>query len=264
MKPFGVLEPTLIFVEIRPASLHAWTGLAGVDLPLERGPDGRLTGAATAAATAALQTLVPAKGWMSRARVCCAIGSRGVLLRPIVLPVTAPAEVPRLLQLKIEGEFPLPPDALAWGWSPLLAPAPSDATSPRQGVLVAAVKKEVIEEYAAIIGPIDPDPIFAVAALVRPALVPIDQRAFAVLDVGPTQSELTLLDAAFPPTVQLLPWGENRLLERLGATLSQSREEVLAAIASFQSHTHPARNDALESALDEAVRPLISSLPAAA
>ncbi len=261
MKPLGALEPTLVFVEIRSASFHAHTGLTGVDLPIERGPDGHLTPASAAAATAALQGLLGTKTWLSRIRVCCAIGSRGVLLRPVSLPVTAPAELSRLLQLKIESELPLPPEALAWGWLTLPNAGPTDAATPRQEVLVAAVKKEVIEEYAAILGPVDPDPMFTVAALARMALVPIDQRAFAVLDIGPTQSELTLMEAGVPPSVQLLPWGENRWLDSLSSRLGQTRDEAVATLASLPNRDGTDRNDAMDAALEEAVSALAEILP---
>ncbi len=264
MRPLGSLESTRIFVEIRPASFHAWTRHNGVDLRLERGPDGRLTAATCAAATLALKELVAGGGWMSRPRIGCAIGSRGLLLRPISLPVTAPGEVARLLELKIEGEFPLPPEALAWGWLPLATSAAaaeftaSNPTQARQEVLVAAVKKEVIEEYQSIVGTVDPDPIYTVAALARTALVPAGQSAYSVLDVGPTQSELTVVAAGVPPTVQLLPWGEKYFLESLATRLGQSPEEAIKNLAMCFTRTGPAAAAAI--ALGAVVKEVVGAL----
>ena len=266
MKPLGSLESNRIFVEIRPASFHAWTRLNGVDLRLERGSDGRLTAATCASATAALKGLVAGGGWLSRPRICCAIPSRGLLLRPISLPATAPGEVTRLLELKIEGEFPLPPDALAWGWLPLAAftSAASTLSPARQEVLVAAVKKEVIDEYHLIVGAVDPDPIYTVAALARTALVPVGQRAYSVLDVGPTQSELTVVEDGVPPTVQLLPWGEKYFLEGLATRMGQSPEEAAKTLATLSTRPGSAADAALGVALKEMVEALAGRVPAEA
>lgn len=264
MKPLGPLEKNLIFVEIRPTSFHASTGSAGVDLALERSADGRLTPDSAAAATAGLQGLLQGSPWRSRARVFAAIGSRGVLLRPMSLPASAPREVAGLLQLKIEGEFPLPPEALAWGWSPLRVPATTGSGPARQEMLVAAVKKEVIEEYLALLAPVDPDPIFTLAALARAASVPLDQRAFAILDIGLVHSELTVVEDGNPPSVQLLPWGENRLRDSLAGRLSQDRDEAAAAWATLLARPRPASADAPEAALKEVIQALGSALPAAA
>ncbi len=225
MKRLNTLDATPLWVEIRPHSLHAWSGDTGIDLPLERGADGRLLPASVARATTALEGLQAGKSWLTRTRVFCAIGSRGVILRPLSLPITAATEVNPLLQLQIETEFPLPPEALAWGW--ILAPTPADQivgtspvsppNSPRQNILVAAIKKEVIEEYAALFKSLDPDPLFTLAALARLGALPNSEPPVALLDVGPGHSELTVLGVGAAPSVQILPWNELRWQERLAA-----------------------------------------------
>jgi Tfp pilus assembly PilM family ATPase len=263
VKRLSLREPIRVLVEIRPTSFHARTAGAGVEVELERGPDGRLTSVSAANATAALEGLLARKPKLSPTKIYCAIGCRGVLLRPIVLPAAPPSEVPRLLHLHIEGEFPLPPEALAWGWMPLPGPAGSGATASRQEVLVAAVKREVIEEYAALLEPITADPLFTLAALARRTLVPADQPAFAVLDVGSAQSELTLIDPQVAPTVQVLPWGEHRLLEMIGSRLGLDRGAALAALEGRGTDPTSPPDPLADGAVQTAVTQLLTALPVA-
>ncbi|HAB14821.1 MAG TPA: hypothetical protein DCE44_00060, partial [Verrucomicrobiales bacterium] len=207
MKAPNWLEGTAVAAELRPTSFHARSGDDGVDLPVERSADGRITAESAASILTAVKNLVGGKSWLSRVKITCAIGSRGLILRPLTIPAAPSAEVPRLLQLQIESEFPLPPEALAWGWIPL----PTASTPGRQDVLVAAVKKEVVEELTALFKPIAADLVITPATLARVALVPADAPAFAIVDVAPTQCELTLREIEAAPSVRLLPWGENRL-----------------------------------------------------
>ena len=269
MKRLSALELTRVMVEIRPTSLHAWADDTGIDIPLERGADGRLLPTSAAGATAALQGLLVGKSWLSRAQILCAIGSRGVLLRSLSLPAAEPSEVTRLVQLQIESEFPLPPEALAWGWIPLAGKAAGNTpNSARQEVLVAAVKKEVIEEYIALLAPLDADPTFTLAALARLGAIPDSSPPFAVLDIGPTHSELTLVEAGVAPSVQILPWGESRIVDQLAVASGQTREQAVANLAklSVNSLTTADSNQAqsMPAALDEVMRQLVATLPGTA
>ena len=107
-------NPPPVFVEIGQGSLKAVRENDGVELPLERQPDGRLT-AACRKTHLALKNFLKAKSWQPRARAVCAIGARGVSLRRLSLPAGTKEEFHQRLLLQIEGEFPLPPDELAWG-----------------------------------------------------------------------------------------------------------------------------------------------------
>lgn len=252
---------TPVFVEFRAASFHARTGSAGVDLPVEREADGRLTPASSERITVALKELLAGKALFSRVKLCCALGSRGLILRPISLPSAAPDEVTRLLQLQIESEFPLPPDELAWGWIPLPEKHASIGASGHREVLIGAVRKSVIDEHVALLKPLGAELLFTPAALARTAPIPPDQSAFAMLDLGSRQSELTLCESGVAPSVRLIPWGENRLFDPLADRLGKTRNEVSALLASFQDGS---AGPGIISALNEAVAQLNDALPASA
>jgi len=206
------IEFPRIAAELRPDSFHLRSHGDGAEVPIQRGPDGRLTSECAGAITDALRKLAGGKPWLSRVRMICAIPSRGLIVRPLWLPAAPPSEVPRLLQLQIESEFPLPPEALAWGW----IPRPASAEAPvdgRQAVLVAAVRKEVTEELAAILSRVAAEVVFTPAALARVALVPAGTAAYSLLDIGPAQSELIVCEPGAAPAIRLLPWGEHPLPE---------------------------------------------------
>ena len=204
------LETTGVTAEIRTGSFHARSGDRGVDLSVERDAEGRLTAESGSNVVAAIRTLVSGKSWASRLRIVCAIGSRGLILRPLPLPVASPKETLRLLQLQIEGEFPLPPEALAWGWIPWTQTPDSAASPARQTVLVAAVKKEVVEELTSLLKPLAAELIFTPAALARTALVPHDVPSFSLLETGQTQSELIVWEEGSAPTLRLPTFGESQ------------------------------------------------------
>ena len=86
MKSATWLNPPPLLVEIGPNWLRARQGDESVELPLERGPEGRLTAAGKAKTIAALRSFLKAKSWLPRARAWCAISSRGVSLRRLSLP----------------------------------------------------------------------------------------------------------------------------------------------------------------------------------
>src|SRR6202040_577605 len=111
---------------------------------------------------AAFQNFLMRKSWQPRSRAICAISASGVSLRRLVVPVAAREESQRLLLLQIENEFPLPPAELAWGCQPLGQTRQNGAT--KQELLVVAVKKEVVEEYAEVLAQCGLNPTFTLAA----------------------------------------------------------------------------------------------------
>jgi len=86
VKASFVLNPPPLFVEIGPNLLQVVREGHGVELPLKRQPDGRLTQPCKEKTIEALKQFVGAKGWQLRARAFCAINSRGVSLRRLSLP----------------------------------------------------------------------------------------------------------------------------------------------------------------------------------
>jgi hypothetical protein len=207
VKKISFLNPPEIFIEIGPNSLKAIRENDGVELPLERQPDGRLTTSCKEKIIASLKIFLQAKSWQPRARAVCAIGARGVSLRKLSLPAGAKEEFHKRLLLQIESEFPLPPDELAWGWRQLGEAKPSNGTMARSELLVAAVKKEIVADYQEILNACGANPVFTLAALARNTLCPQPPQSYAMLDIGGSQSELTGFEKNVPTVSRIIFWG---------------------------------------------------------
>ena len=184
-----------VYIEIRQSSLKALRGEAGLELPLERAPSGGLTKACREKLIVSLRGFLKKDVWQARLRAYCAIGARGVSLRRLTLPAATKEDLKRLLALQIESEFPLPPDALAWGYRQIGSPGipigqSADSSGAKQELLVVAVKKEVIEEYSGILAECGVMPVFTVAALVRRHAWQHPPQTCALLDVGRNYAEL--------------------------------------------------------------------------
>ena len=179
------MNSTPVYLEINQTSLKVLRENAGLELPLERAANGRLTAGCKEKLAASLQQFLDRKPWQPRATAFCAISANGVSLRRLSLPASAGADLQRLLLLQIEGEFPLSPDELAWGWQTL---SPSGAA--KQDILVAAVRQEVMADYAEMLISGGVKPVFTLAALARAALCPTPLRACAMLDLNGSQAEL--------------------------------------------------------------------------
>ena len=200
MKEVAFMNSSPVYFEFSQTSLKALKENDGLELPLERGTNGRLTAGCKEQLIAALQKFLGRKGWQPRARAFCAIGANGVSLRRLTLPASAKEEFQRLLVLQIENEFPLSPEELAWGWHRL----GSNGAATKQEVLVAAVKKEVVEDYANVLLGCGMNPVFTLAALARSSLCPQPIHSGAMLDVGPGHSELTTFDNGVPAAARVL------------------------------------------------------------
>ncbi len=195
------MNSTPVYIEISQTSLKALRENAGLELPLERSANGRLTDDCKEKIIAGLQPFLDRKPWQPRANAFCAIGANGVSLRRLALPASAKEEFQRLLRLQIENEFPLPPDELAWGWQPIEA----NNNKASREVLVAAVKKETVEDYANVLSICGVNPVFTVAALTRKSLCPPQLQPYAILELGRSQSELVTFDPGVPVTLRVLP-----------------------------------------------------------
>lgn len=189
-RPDFLTQPGL-FIEIGAESWQVCSGNETVAIPVER-------------LEADLKKFVNKGGWRPRRVAWVAIGARGVSLRRLVLPPAGKDEFQRLLRLQIESEFPLPPDELAWGWQAL------GRNPARQEVLVAAVKKEVLEPCSQILAACGITPIFTVAALARTILCPPPLPSCVILNVGAKESELLIFQDGAPASIRLLSWGSER------------------------------------------------------
>jgi Tfp pilus assembly PilM family ATPase len=264
MKESHFMEPPSVYIEIRQSSLKALKSEAGLELPLERNPSGGLTKACREKVTIKLQGFLKKEVWQPRFRAYCAIGARGVSFRRLTLPGTSKENLKRLLALQIESEFPLPPDALAWGYRQIYSaelPAGQSSTDSgaKQELLVAAVKKEVIEEYAEILSECGVTSVFTVAALARRHAWPHPPQTCALLDVGRDSAELITFENGVPLAVRVLPWGGESMTRAIADQLGTNRDEA-EKIKLAQDHSGDAKPGPIQVAIDAALGSLAGGI----
>jgi Tfp pilus assembly PilM family ATPase len=298
MKRLTFLNGGTVYVEIRQRALRILHGEDTLVIRLEREPSGRLTAGCKENVSAGLRTLLKKKGWQPRAQAFCAIEARGVSLRRLTLPVSANTDLQRMLRLQMESEFPLPPEALAWGYSRidakpeqrsitssfagptedrpgLSAPAATarqrgesdrekeqqtaaGLANGRQDFMVVALKKEVLEEYAQMFGAAGVNPVFTVAALARSRGCPRTSGAYAVLDIGRRQSELISFKDGCADSLRVLAWGGDDITQAIEQGLGISREE--AEKLKLQSDAGPAPDGEVGKQIDAAIGKSLESL----
>lgn len=231
-----------VFLELGQSSWKVRHGERGLDLPLERQDNGRLTASCKERLASALQSLGARAtvGW--RPRVICALSVRGVSLRRIALPKTSHEEPRRLLMLQMEREFPLPPEALAWG---CCAARTVDSTGVEEW-LVAALKREVLADYTEVLSRCGLKPVFTLAALGRMALCSQPDEPYALLDIGRSHSELVGVEGGVLTTARIIPWGGEHVTQTVQTQLGINRDDAeklkVSFLADHRSHeaTHHA------------------------
>jgi hypothetical protein len=257
-----LMNPAHLFVEIGQDTLRAFNGTTGIELPVERLADGRLSEACKSNLALQLQRFIDRKSWQPRVRVFCAIGARGVSLRRISLPAASKEELQRLLPLQIENEFPLSPEELAWGFQQLATPKSRlDVSNGKQELLVAALRKDSLEEYANVLALCGAAvPVFTVAAFARSYLVPQPTGPYAVLAIERNYSELITLDGGVPAAVRVLSWGRENIVNVPSATRGNGHDEPVGALtssvheASFGGAGPPPKDGVWSDVLDPLVR----------
>ena len=135
-----------IIIEIGHASATISNGNERSTVSLVRGSDGRLSEAGRAALKTSIHEAASSTGGDAAVKATCAIAARGVSLRTIQIPRSNQANLRQILSLQIEKEFPLSPDKLAWGHN-IIDDNPS---SSNRTILLAAVKRTVLEDYQEI------------------------------------------------------------------------------------------------------------------
>ena len=206
-----------VFIEINPVSLRVLRESGGLELPLQRAVDGKLTAACRKELISALQNFLGRKNWQPRVRAICGISAHGVSLRTIALPAVAGGELEGVLRLQIEKEFPLSPDELAWGWREI-------SNDPaRREAIVAAVRKEVIEDYAAVLSEAGLSPEFTLSAFARELLCPSPNEPHAILEMGRNHAELTSIENGVATSLKILPANGNLS----GAVLKNSSAKII-------------------------------------
>ena len=216
-----------LFLDIGQSSLKAVNDGEPFEFPIERGENGRLTDLCRERLTASLRGFLGKKGGPANRQAWCAIGARGVSLRRLTLPATSKEDFQRVLHLQIESEFPLSPDELAWGWRQVDPSKKSNNGGPAlHEVLVVAVKKEMLQEYAGILTGCGAVPLFTLAALARAEIQPATPGRCTVLDIGRTHSELTTFDNGVPASIRMLPWGGEDITRAIAAKLGVGHDEA--------------------------------------
>jgi hypothetical protein len=191
-----------VFVEVTDTVIHLAAGERTLDLPVERDANGALAQISADAFRNALQSIGPG------GQVICLLPARGVSVRRIGLPASTHEEIERLLPLQIDAQFPLSSEELAWGYAPLAASVPSREGKPLKELLVAAVKKDAVQQYRQIISAAGFSPLFGIAAVARQGLCGHAPAKFGLLEVGRNKSELLTTDESGPATLRVLAMGE--------------------------------------------------------
>lgn len=238
MKPSDFWTTHCLFVEIGQSSFQALNSEDGLELPVERLDSGRLTPACKEQLASRLQSFLSQKPWRFRRPVWCAIGVRGVSLRRLNLPAASPEELQRVLLLQMESEFPLPPDALAWGYCQASQNGASRSGDARRELTVAALKREVIEDYREVLVKCGLSPVFTLGALARTTVCPPRPDKYTLLDLGKDHSELACVQAGTVTTVRVLPWGGEFITRAIQKRLGVPRDEAESLkVSAFKERT---------------------------
>jgi Tfp pilus assembly PilM family ATPase len=238
MKLSSVLNGADLFIEIRPETVIAMQGEEILSLPVERTLQGLVTSSNQDKIVENLRGFLKKKKWQTRARAFCAIDARGASLRALSLPACSAEEFPKLLRLQIESEFPLPPDELAWGWLRRAQQPTIGEAKTRRELVVVAVKKEILEDYARLFARCGITPVFTLAALARTW----GNRAFgsgncALLDVGQRQSELISFNGGVPASLRVISWGGENINRELQQELKIPAEDAERVRVGFDNGT---------------------------
>ncbi|HEV8542171.1 MAG TPA: hypothetical protein VGR78_07260, partial [Verrucomicrobiae bacterium] len=221
-----------IFIEFKDSSVHVLDGEEGLDLPLERDLDGRISSASCALLENGLRGFLQRHGSSALPPALCSIPARGVIVRRVTLPAAAKGPVHQLVKLQLEAQLPVSPDDLGCFLTRLRAPEQSAGSPALQEFVVAAVRKEILKDYSGLLPrlgfyPPGSTAEFAVAPLSRAALLDQSGRPCSILEIGQTKSELTLLDERGPTSLRVISWGAENLgdMDRLHALLQHGLGE---------------------------------------
>ncbi len=205
MNTSSAMKSPPLAIEFSRSRLKLLTDHTGAEFPLDRQADGRLTPACRERLLTAVPQFLKAAGWPANSPAWCAIDARGVSLRCLRLPAVGSEGLHQVVQLQIESEFPLPPEALAWGFRTLGEPQREADGSSKQTVLVAAVKKAVVEDYAGLLAAAGIVPTFTLAALVRAAFVPPGSPFSSTLEISSDHCELAVVGPQASACLRVLP-----------------------------------------------------------
>jgi Tfp pilus assembly PilM family ATPase len=226
----GIPSKHGLVIDIGYTSLKALAGGRGIDIPLARVAGGRLDPSCREGAIQGLREFLGSGGRQPR-KVPCAIPARGVSIRRFTLPVVPRDEMEALVALQLETELPLPPEELAWGFQVhTMVPA---LGGPDRGpalaeVTVAALRREVLDEYGALLAECGIVPAFTLGAVATASICPEAPGISSVLDLGKAHSELLTLEDGKPSAVRVLSWGGDKITAEIARALGIPAEEAEA------------------------------------
>lgn len=221
------IQPAPVYIEIGLDSIRMLQEGNGMELPIERQSNGRITGPCRDNLAGRLKAFVNRQKWQLPARAYCAISGIGVSVRRVALPPAAKKDWQRLLLLQIETEFPIGPEELAWGYLALSEPPP-DGVATRQEFLVAALRKDVFEEYSGLLSGCGVSPVFTLAGLARRRHCPETGGQSSILDLDRKHSEWIVFENKVPVAIRIFHWGTENI------TATETGLEALAR--SVSSH----------------------------
>jgi Tfp pilus assembly PilM family ATPase len=245
-----------LYLEIRPRSLRVLYGDQTLAVPLERNAAGRLTPDCKEKISLGLRGFLKRKQWQPRIRALCGIDARGVSLRRLTLP-SSNDDPQRLVRLQIESQFPLPPEALAWGY----CRAQQANGNGHREFIIAALKKEFLDDYTQVLSDSGVQPVFTLAALARARVCKHPEGSFAVLDIGRRQSELVAFANGVAESIRILPWGGEAITQAIERSLGITQDE--AEKLKFQWDEGPVPNGEVGRKTEAAILDALQNLAAA-
>jgi type II secretory pathway component PulL len=205
-----------VFIEFTDSGAHIASDERTLDIAIQRDVAGALMEESANSVRNALGLFAKKQG---REQAICLLPARGVSIRRISLPAGTKDEIERMLPLQIDAQFPLSSEELAWGYSSLVARIPGREGTMKE-LLIAAVKKESLQQYRAIIASAGLEPVFGIAALAREGMCSQRPPHFALLEVGNNASELVTFDESGPATLRVVGVGsESPSVDAVLATL---------------------------------------------
>ena len=103
--------------------------------------------------------------------------------------------------------------------------------------LVAALKRDVLQEYTQILAQCGLNPVFTLAAQARTALCPQTDLTCALLDIGRCQSELISVEQGNLTAARILPWGGEDITRAIQTRFGINRDEAEQLKTKFPEKT---------------------------
>lgn len=216
---------TFPLIDFGHGSLRAVDGERHLELFFEREAGGRLARGTKDDLVAKLREFFGTP-WGPRRRAVCAIGARGVSLRRLRLPEATSGNLEKMLTLQIERELPLPPSELAWGYREIEAPSTAEGSSGERLLLLAAVRRDLVEDCAEVLDACRLRPVFTPGSIALLALCTDPPPSCAVLDIGRRQSELLGCREGAVDSLRILPFGGDNITATVAAALKVSGDEA--------------------------------------